>query len=158
VSYILTPSNNSSQGNQVINIGTNQLVSQTSTSTPAVQKSLASKPATSIVNVRNIVNQTTVKPGPLVTKPVPQFGGSPQFGTTQFLLQGVTQIHPMPTKHFQVDSKMPLFQSIVSKTPSQALLNYLKGSVCRTHSFERELVSHLQHLQSWFEPLFEVEN
>ena len=121
VSYILTPSNNSSQGNQVINIGTNQLVSQTSTSTPAVQKSLASKPATSIVNVRNIVNQTTVKPGPLVTKPVPQFGGSPQFGTTQFLLQGVTQIHPMPTKHFQVDSKMPLFQSIVSKTPSQAL-------------------------------------
>ena len=121
VSYILTPSNNSSQGNQVINIGTNQLVSQTSATTPAVQKSVASKPATSVVNVRNIVNQTTVKPGSLVTKPVPQFGGSPQFGTTQFLLQGVTQIHPMPTKHFQVDSKTPLFQSIVSKTPSQAL-------------------------------------
>lgn len=123
VSYILTPSNNSSQANQVINIGTNQLVSQTSatTTTPAVQKSIASKPAISVMNVRNIVNQTTVKPGSLVNKPVPQFGGSPQFGTTQFLLQGVTQIHPMPAKHFQVDSKTPLFQSIVSKTPSQAL-------------------------------------
>lgn len=121
VSYILTPSSNSIQGNQVINIGTSLGVSQTSASAPIVQQTVVSKPATSLVNATNIVNATTLKPGSLLTKSVPQFGGSPQFGTTQFLLQGVTQIHPMPTKHFQVDSKTPLFQSIVSKTPSQAL-------------------------------------
>lgn len=111
VSYILTPSGGSVQGKQVINVST--------TPTSVVQTPTTSKPASALV--KNIVNQTTVKPGSLLSKSVPQFGGSPQFGTTQFLLQGVTQIHPAPAKHFQVDSKTPLFQSIVSKTPSQAI-------------------------------------
>ncbi|XP_063398955.1 uncharacterized protein LOC134683568 isoform X2 [Mytilus trossulus] len=111
VSYILTPSGGSVQGKQVISVST--------TPTSVVQTLSTSKPASALV--KNIVNQTTVKPGSLLSKSVPQFGGSPQFGTTQFLLQGVTQIHPAPAKHFQVDSKTPLFQSIVSKTPSQAI-------------------------------------
>ncbi|XP_052088292.1 uncharacterized protein LOC127725396 [Mytilus californianus] len=111
VSYILTPSGGAVSGKQVINVST--------TSTSVVQTASTSKPASAVV--KNIVNQTTVKPGSLLSKSVPQFGGSPQFGTTQFLLQGVTQIHPAPAKHFQVDSKTPLFQSIVSKTPSQAI-------------------------------------
>ncbi|KAK3090508.1 hypothetical protein FSP39_012380 [Pinctada imbricata] len=50
-------------------------------------------------------------------KTLPQFGGSPQFtGTTQFLLQGVTQLHPTPSS-FKVDAKTPVFQSLVT-TPS----------------------------------------
>lgn len=113
VSYILTPSGGAVSGKQVINVST------TPTSTSVVQTASTSKPASAVV--KNIVNQTAVKPGSLLSKSVPQFGGSPQFGTTQFLLQGVTQIHPAPAKHFQVDSKTPLFQSIVSKTPSQAI-------------------------------------
>lgn len=129
VSYILTPSTSTVQGNQVINVGGNSITIAKSNVTSSLQSStvqtssstVASKPATTVVNVGSVISPSVIKSGSLLTKQAPQFGGSPQFGTTQFLLQGVTQIHPTPSKHFQVDSKTPLFQSIVSKTPSQAI-------------------------------------
>lgn len=130
VSYILTPSTSAVQGNQVINVGgANITVAKSNVSASALQTSVVqsspstvtSKSATTVVNVGSAISPSVIKSGSLLNKQAPQFGGSPQFGTTQFLLQGVTQIHPTPSKHFQVDSKTPLFQSIVSKTPSQAI-------------------------------------
>lgn len=69
-----------------------------------------------------VSDQTNVQPTLLTqkTKILPQFGGQPRFGTTQFLLQGVTQIHPTQ-KVFQVDPKTPHnFKTIVS-SPSSSL-------------------------------------
>lgn len=69
---------------------------------------MAGKPQANVVASAPVIGQKTAT--------VPQFGGRPQFpGTTQFLLQGVTQIHPSPTA-FQVDPKTPLFQTIVTST------------------------------------------
>lgn len=69
---------------------------------------MAGKPQANVVASAPVIGQKTAA--------VPQFGGRPQFpGTTQFLLQGVTQIHPSPTA-FQVDPKTPLFQTIVTST------------------------------------------
>lgn len=67
---------------------------------------LAGNPQATVVASTPIIGQKAAS--------VPQFGGRPQFsGTTQFLLQGVAQIHPSPTA-FQVDPKTPHFQTIVT--------------------------------------------
>lgn len=69
---------------------------------------MAGKPQANVVASAPVLGQKTAT--------VPQFGGRPQFpGTTQFLLQGVTQIHPAPTA-FQVDAKTPHFQTVLTST------------------------------------------
>ncbi|XP_061191463.1 lysine-specific demethylase 4A-like [Saccostrea echinata] len=69
---------------------------------------MAGKPQATLVASTPVLGQKTAT--------LPQFGGRPQFsGTTQFLLQGVTQIHPTPNA-FQVDPKTPHFQTIVTSS------------------------------------------
>ncbi|XP_060082098.1 uncharacterized protein LOC132561390 isoform X2 [Ylistrum balloti] len=72
--------------------------------------------------VGTVSDPTNIRPTLLAqkTKILPQFGGQPRFGTTQFLLQGVTQIHPTQ-KVFQVDPKSPHnFKTVVSSPSSLA--------------------------------------
>ena len=68
----------------------------------------------------NIANATSLLAQK--TKILPQFGGDPKFGRTQFLLQGVTQVQPSPSinKAFQVENKtLSDFQAVVSSSPLQ---------------------------------------
>ncbi|XP_021363141.1 uncharacterized protein LOC110456629 isoform X2 [Mizuhopecten yessoensis] len=92
--------------------------------TPAVcQVTSTSNMGSVLKTVVGAVNdQTNIRPTLLAqkTKILPQFGGQPRFGTTQFLLQGVTQIHPAQ-KVFQVDPKSPHnFKTVVSSPSSSA--------------------------------------
>lgn len=85
---------------------------------------MAGKPQANVVASAPVIGQKTAA--------VPQFGGRPQFpGTTQFLLQGVTQIHPSPTA-FQVDPKTPLFQTIVTSTDVTATQSCTQAGTVQT--------------------------
>lgn len=85
---------------------------------------MAGKPQANVVASVPVIGQKTAA--------VPQFGGRPQFpGTTQFLLQGVTQIHPSPTA-FQVDPKTPLFQTIVTSTDVTATQSCTQAGTVQT--------------------------
>lgn len=87
---------------------------------------MAGKPQANVVASAPVIGQKTAT--------VPQFGGRPQFpGTTQFLLQGVTQIHPSPTA-FQVDPKTPLFQTIVTSTNVTATQSCTQAGTVLTQS------------------------
>ncbi|KAJ8305657.1 hypothetical protein KUTeg_016202 [Tegillarca granosa] len=101
--------------------------------------------STNIVNQTNTPNTAPAGAKSLLTKKakvLPQFGGSPKFGSTQFLLQGVTQIHPASA--FQVDSQTPHFQNVMSKSiltnPSSSTI--IKSEV--NSSVKSELESRLQ--------------
>lgn len=85
---------------------------------------MAGKPQANVVASAPVIGQKTAA--------VPQFGGRPQFpGTTQFLLQGVTQIHPSPNA-FQVDPKTPLFQTIVTSTDVTATQSCTQAGTVQT--------------------------